>query len=178
MIKINLLPVRAAKKREFGRQQIVLFGLLLVLAAIGNWFWYNRVDSELTALDQRITQTRAEIAQLEKTIGEVKSIKDDKKALEDKLKILDTLKKGRTGPVKVMDELATIIPQKVWLVDYSETGGAVTMTGQAATYEDLSAFSKKLKASVHFTNITIKSARQRADGVVEWSITCSASYAA
>ena len=178
MIKINLLPVRAAKKREFGRQQIVLFGLLLVLAGLGNWFWFNRVNSELTAINQRIAQTRTEIAQLEKTIGEVKSIKEDKKALEDKLKILDTLKKGRTGPVKVMDELATIIPQRVWLTDYSETGGNVTMNGQAAAYEDLSAFSKKLKASTHFTNITIKTAKQRGDGIVEWTIICQASYSA
>ena len=178
MIKINLLPVKAAKKREFGRQQIILFALLLVLAGIGNWFWYNKVDSELTALNQRITQTRAEIAQLEKTIGEVKSIKEDKKALEDKLKILDTLKKGRTGPVKVMDELATIIPQRVWLRDYTEAGGNVTMNGEAAAYEDLSAFSKKLKASVHFTNIYIKTARQRPDGIVDWVITCTASYSA
>src|SRR3954462_14751518 len=123
MIRINLLPVRAAKKREFGRQQLLLFVLLLVLAAIGNFFWYGRVSNELASLDKQIVSTRAEIAQLEKTIGEVKSIKDDKKALEDKLKILDTLKKGRTGPVKVMDELATIIPQKVWLVDYLEKDG-------------------------------------------------------
>lgn len=178
MIKINLLPVRAAKKREFGRQQIVLFALVLVLAGIGNFFWYNKVDSELTQLDQQISRTKAEIAQLEKTIGEVKSIKEDKKALEDKLKILDTLKKGRTGPVKVMDELATIIPQRVWLDDYTEVGGAVTMVGQAQSYEDLSAFSKKLKASVHFTNITIKKASQRTDGTVDWSITCNASYSA
>jgi type IV pilus assembly protein PilN len=178
MIRINLLPVRAAKKREFGRQQIVLFGLILVLAAIGNYFWFNKVDSDLVALDQRIASTRAEIAQLEKTIGEVKSIKEDKKALEDKLKILDTLKKGRTGPVKVMDELATLIPAKVWMVDYAESGGGVSMTGQAASYEELSTFSKKLKASKHFTNITIKSARQRADGVVDWSITCNADYSA
>ena len=178
MIKINLLPVRAAKKREFGRQQIVLFGLVLVLAGIGNYFWYNRVDSELTQLDQQIARTRAEIAQLEKTIGEVKSIKEDKKALEDKLKILDTLKKGRTGPVKVMDELSNIIPARVWLDDYTEVGGAVTMTGQAQSYEDLSAFSKKLKASTHFTNITIKKASQRSDGTVDWSITCTASYSA
>ena len=178
MIKINLLPVRAAKKREFGRQQIVLFGLLLVLAAIGNWFWYGKVESELAALDQRIAQTRTEIAQLEKTIGEVKSIKDDKKALEDKLKILDTLKKGRTGPVKVLDELATIIPQKVWLNDYTEAGGAVTMNGSAASYEDLSTFSKKLKASKHFTNINIKTARQKQDGTVDWTVTCNADYQA
>jgi type IV pilus assembly protein PilN len=178
MIKINLLPVRAAKKREFGRQQLVLFALLLILAVFGNYYWYSKVQSDLAALDQRIAATRAEIAQLEKTIGEVKSIKEDKKALEDKLKILDTLKKGRTGPVKVMDELTTLIPQRVWLIDYTESGGNVTMTGQASTYEELSAFSKKLKASVHFTNVVIKTARQKPDGIVEWAITCNASYSA
>ena len=178
MIRINLLPVRAAKKREYGRQQIVLFVLLLIIAGIGNFFWYGRVESELSALDRQIASTKAEIAQLEKTIGEVKSIKDDKKALEDKLKILDTLKKGRTGPVKVMDELATIIPQKVWITDYAENNGGVTMTGAAMAYEDLSSFSKKLKASRHFTNITIKTARQRNDGTVEWTIVCNADYSA
>ena len=178
MIFINLLPVRAAKKREFGRQQLVLFVLLLVLAGIGNYFVYNRFESELRSLDKQIVDTRAEIAQLEKTIGEVKSIKEDKKALEDKLKILDTLKKGRTGPVKVLDELATIIPQKVWIVDFNEQSGAVSMNGAAASYEDLSNFSKKLKASTHFSNITIKTARQRADGTVDWVITCNTNYSA
>ncbi len=178
MIKINLLPVRAAKKREFGRQQVVLFGLILVLAVIGNYFVYGRFQSELKALDKQITTTRAEIAQLEKTIGEVKSIKDDKKALEDKLTILDTLKKGRTGPVKVLDELATLIPQKVWLIDFAEQNGTVNMVGQASSYEDLSTFSKKLKGSTHFTNITIRGAKQRQDGTVDWNITCNASYSA
>src|SRR5437879_10841360 len=147
MILINLLPVRAAKKREFGRQQLVLFVLLLVLAGIGNFFVYNRFESELLSLDKQIVTTRNEIAQLEKTIGEVKSITQDKKALEDKLKILDALKKGRTGPVKVMDELATIIPNKAWITDYSEQNGSVVMRGFAVTYEDLSAFAQRLKTS-------------------------------
>src|SRR6266850_1163845 len=177
MLHINLLPVRAAKKREFGKQQL-LFVLLLVLASIGNYFVYNRFESELRSLDKQIAATRAEIAQLEKTIGEVKSIKEDKKALEDKLKILDTLKKGRTGPVKVLDELASVVPQKVWIVEFSEQNGGVSITGQAVNYEDLSTFSKKLKASTHFTNITIKGARQRADGTVDWVITCNANYSA
>jgi len=178
MIQINLLPVKAAKKREFGRQQLVLFVLLLVLAGIGNYFVYNRFESELRSLDKQIDTTRKEIAQLEKTIGEVKSIKEDKKALEDKLKILDTLKKGRTGPVKVLDELASVVPQKVWILEFSEQNGGVSITGQAANYEDLSTFSKKLKGATHFTNITIKGARQRADGTVDWVITCNANYSA
>src|SRR3954466_15008359 len=141
MIRINLLPVRAAKKREFGRQQLLLFVLLLALAAIGNYFWYGGVSGELAKLDRDISSTRTEIAQLEKTIGEVKSIKEDKKALEDKLKILDTLKKGRTGPVKVLDELSSVMPEKVWLLDFVEQAGGVSMIGQASSYEDLSIFS-------------------------------------
>src|SRR5437879_13243712 len=158
MIRINLLPVRAAKKREFGRQQLILLGLILVGALVGNYLWWKAESDNEAALRSRIVSTKAEIAQLEKTIGEVKSITQDKKALEDKLKILDTLKKGSTGPVKVMDELATIIPQKVWILSYSEQGGGVQMNGEAASYEDLSAFSKKLKDSTHFSNSTIKSA--------------------
>jgi len=178
MIHINLLPVRAAKKREFGRQQLILFGLILVGALLGNYTWWKAENDGLNALDQRIASTRTEIAQLEKTIGEVKSIKEDKKALEDKLKILDTLKKGRTGPVKVLDELASVVPQKVWILEFSEQNGGVSITGQAANYEDLSTFSKKLKGATHFTNITIKGARQRADGTVDWVITCNANYSA
>jgi type IV pilus assembly protein PilN len=178
MIRINLLPVRGSKKREYGRQQLVLLGLIAVLALIGNFFWLQRTQSELAGVESQIASTKAQIAQLEKAIGEVKSINQEKKALEDKLQILDTLKKGRTGPVKVLDELATVIPAKVWILDYAETGGSVAMKGNAVTYEDLSSFSKKLKTSKHFRDVTIKRANQRPDGIVDWEITCVADYAA
>jgi len=179
MIHINLLPVRAAKKREFGRQQLILFGLILVGGLLGNYTWWKAEKDSLNALEQRIASTRSEIAQLEKTIGEVKSITQDKKALEDKLKILDALKKGRTGPVKVMDELATIVPNKVWISDYSEQNGSVVMRGFAVTYEDLSAFAQRLKTSKYFANVTIKKASQKSQsGTVEWEINCNANYSA
>jgi type IV pilus assembly protein PilN len=179
MIHINLLPVRAAKKREFGRQQLILFAVILAGAVIGNYVWWKAEDDSLTALNQRIASTRNEIAQLEKTIGEVKSITQDKKALEDKLKILDTLKKGRTGPVKVMDELATIIPNRAWIGEYNEQNGSVVMHGWAVTYEDLSAFAQKLKTSKYFTNVTIRKASQKSEGgAVDWEIACNANYSA
>ena len=50
--------------------------------------------------------------------------------------------------------------------------------GRAAAYEDLSVFSKKLKASTHFRDVVIRRASQRGDGIVDWSITCSAVYSA
>ncbi len=178
MIRINLLPVRASKKRESGRQQIVVGALVIVLASLCNYLWYTRVDADETALNARISSTRDDIAKLEKTIGEVKSINAEKKALEDKLKILDNLKKGRTGPVKVMDELSNLIPARVWLAEYAEAGGNVSMKGSAVNYEDLSVFSKKLKSSKHFSDVVIRHANQRGDGVVDWEISCHADYSA
>ena len=179
MIRINLLPVRAKQRREFGQQLLVLFGLVVVAALIGNYFWYRQVDDRLTQVNRQIDSTRAQITQLEKTIGEVKNITQEKKALEDKIKVLDTLKKGRTGPVKVMDELATILPTRVWLSEYTEQSGNVVMHGQAVTYEDLSAFAQRLKTSKYFANVTIKKASQKSQsGTVEWEINCNANYSA
>jgi type IV pilus assembly protein PilN len=179
MIHINLLPVRAAKKREFGRQQLILFALLIVIAGVGNWFWYRAVEDNLRQLNDQIARTRTEIAQLEKTIGEVKSITQDKKALEDKLKVLDSLKKARTGPVKVLDEVSTVIPVRVWLLSWEEQNGLVTIRGQAVTYEDLSSFAQKLKTSKYFHDVAIKKASQKSEGsTVDWEITCGANYSA
>jgi type IV pilus assembly protein PilN len=179
MIRINLLPVRAKKKREFGQQLLVLFALVLLGALIGNYLWYRQVDDRLTQVDRQIDTTRAQITQLEKTIGEVKNITQEKKALEDKLKILDTLKKGRTGPVKVLDEISTIIPAKVWINEYGEQAGVASLKGSAVAYDDLSIFAQKLKSSKFFSEVSIKKASQKTDsGTVDWEITCRVNYSA
>jgi Tfp pilus assembly protein PilN len=79
----------------------------------------------------------------------------------------------------VMDELATIIPNRAWLTEYAEQNGSVVMRGNAVTYEDLSAFAQKLKTSKYFGNVTIKKASQKnQSGSVEWEIDCTANYSA
>jgi len=179
MIHINLLPVRAKKKREFGQQLIVLFAVVVVGALVGNYLWYRSVDDALAQVDRQIDATRAQITQLEKTIGEVKTITQDKKALEDKLKVLDALKKGRTGPVKVLDELAGVIPQRVWIGDFDEKAGQASIKGFAVAYEDLSAFVQKMKGSKFFSDVSIKKASQKTDtGSVDCEINCRVNYSA
>jgi type IV pilus assembly protein PilN len=176
MITINLLPVRAAKKAERGRQLIVLAVLVLALAGIANYLWYSKVTTELDQVNSLIRRTRDQIAELDKIIGQLNSVKMAMKALKEKLDVLETLKKGRSGPVKVMDELAMLIPAKVWIAEYAEANGDLTLKGQAVAYEDLSAFSKKLKGSKHFRDIVIKRAMQGASGTVDWEIGCKADY--
>jgi type IV pilus assembly protein PilN len=148
MIRINLLPVRAVKKREMGRQVLVLFALVLIGAAVGNYFWYADRDAELTRHRQGIDQTRTKIAELEKVIGEVKNINARKAEVEKKLAVLDSLRKGRNGPVRMLDALASATPKKVWLKTFSESNNAVSIDGSAVSHDEVAEFMRGLNGVV------------------------------
>src|SRR5512145_3299869 len=138
MIRINLLPVRVSRKKAAGKQQLILFALLIAAGFLGNYLWAQSRASDLKARQAKIAKTREEIAQLDRIIGEVKNIKEQQAALREKLDILGQLKASRTGPVRVMDALATLTPKRLWISKFEEKGGAATITGQAATIDDVS----------------------------------------
>src|SRR5687767_839159 len=107
MIRINLLPVRQERKKETIQQQLLAFaGVLLftLFACVGWWKWKsNEADERAALLDAK----KQELAQLDKIIGEVNEFTTKKKELEDKLAVIQQLKKGKTGPVRALDDLAT-----------------------------------------------------------------------
>lgn len=116
MIKINLLPVRAARKRENLRQQLSIFGGVIALTVAVLIFWHHSVANTITEKNREIGDIREEIAQLEREIGDVDKYKGLETELTTKLEIIDNLIKNKTGPVRVMDRLSRVIPRKVWLL--------------------------------------------------------------
>lgn len=148
MIHINLLPVRQEKKREVGRQFLVVVGGALFITLLGNWLWYDSYASEEKKNAQRMAATQARIAELEKVIGEVDKINARKKDVQAKLAILADLRKQRTGPVRMLDALSTAIPKKVWLTTFEEKSSAVKMTGHAVSHEDVAEFMRGLQSIV------------------------------
>ena len=148
MIRINLLPVRAVKKREMGRQILALYAAVLIAAVVGNYFWYADRDGELQKANQGIAQTRAKIAELEKVIGEVTNINARKKEVEQKLAVLDTLRKGRNGPVRMLDALSSAMPKKVWLKDFVEASNSVTINGSAVSHDEVAELMRGLGGMV------------------------------
>ena len=148
MIRINLLPVRAVKKREMGRQILALYAAVLLAAVVGNYFWYSDRDGDLTRANQGIAQTRAKIAELEKVIGEVKNINARKAEVEKKLAVLDTLRKGRNGPVRMLDALSSAMPKKVWLKDFVEASNSVTINGSAVSHDEVAELMRGLGGMV------------------------------
>ena len=75
MVRINLLPVRVSKKKEAGRQQLVLFAVVLVAGLLANYFWAASRAGDLKTREAKLARTREDIAQLERIIGEVKNIR-------------------------------------------------------------------------------------------------------
>jgi type IV pilus assembly protein PilN len=182
MIRINLLPVRVSRKKTAGKQQLVLFALVIVAGLLGNYLWAQSRASELKSRQQKVAKTREEIAQLDRIIGEVKNIKEQQAALREKLDILAQLKAGRTGPVRVMDALATLTPKRLWIQKFEEKGGNVTITGQAATIDDVSEFMTALKGDPHFGAVELsRTAAIQGQGrmaeLVDYTLAATLNYA-
>lgn len=183
MLRINLLPVRVSKRKEAGKQQLFLYALVVILGVIVNSAWSHSRASDLNARQAKLKRTKDDIAQLDRIIGEVKNIKAEQNALKDKLDVLDKLKTGRSGPVRMLDELASITPKKLWLRKMDEKAGSIAFDGTAVSIDDVSAFMAALKTSRYFTAVELKktttAARSGDDRfkLVDFTITATTKYA-
>jgi type IV pilus assembly protein PilN len=148
MIRINLLPVRAVKKREMGRQLLVLFAVVLLGAGVLNYLWYSSRQEVADRNQALITRTTAKIAELEKVIGEVKDINERKAEVEKKLAVLDELRRGRSGPVRLLDALSVATPKMVWIKDFAESKNNVAISGSAASHDEVAGFMRSLSTVV------------------------------
>ena len=179
MIRINLLPVRVSKKKVAGRQQILLLALVIILAIVANWVWASSRAGDLASRESKLRRTKEEITQLDRIIGEVKDIKAQQAALKEKLDTLEKLKAGRSGPVKLLDKLAQVIPPRMELRKMDEKNGTIVFDGSGATIDDVSAFMTALKGTPHFSQVELKKTTAATRGgmrIVDFLVTAHANY--
>lgn len=179
MVRINLLPVRVSKKKEAGKQQLVLFALVLVAGTIANGSYHQHRAGALAAVERDLKKTKDDIAALDKVIQDVDKIKAEQAMLEKKMATLDALRKGRTGPVRMLSELAENMPRRLWLKKMEEKGGKVVFTGSAGSIEDVSEFIRKLQESKYFAQVELKKiveGKQREARVVDFEISSVGKY--
>jgi type IV pilus assembly protein PilN len=148
MIRINLLPIKAARKREYVKQQLILGAVLLVGVIVGLFMWYQGMEGQIADKKADITEAKKKIEQYKKTIGEVEKFKGREQMLKKRLEIIGDLIKGKTGPVKVLDHLSQIIPKEVWLTGWSEKAGRVIISGEALSNKHIAMFISAIKKPV------------------------------
>jgi type IV pilus assembly protein PilN len=151
MIEINLLPHREARRAADLRQTVALLVLGLVIEGGVIWYMQNGVQESLAAAEASVRQLQSDIEQYAPQEAQVQSFKQVRGDLEDKLGVIDGLDKGRTGPVRLLDELSSYTPDRLWLTKLETRGVAITVEGESL---------RGLNESAYFTNVDLdKTAR-------------------
>lgn len=160
MIHINLLPVKAAQKKEKLKGQLFVALAAVVVTVVLCALAYWRMSSWIDDAKNDINRKKQEIARLDKVIEEVKQFEKRQADLRAKLDVLDQLDKSRTGPVLLLDELYRALPAQLWLTSVKESGGRVTITGVGMNEETVALFMSNLEASSQFANVVLKEVAQ------------------
>jgi type IV pilus assembly protein PilN len=160
MIRINLLPVKTSKKRETALRQLFGAGIGLVLVLGGIAYAHMSISSQVETAAQKNQELQEEIDRLKQVIGQVEEFEKKKQALQQKLDIIKTLKSKKTGPVHMLDEIATNIPDKCWITSIQEANRKVTLTGTAVNNEVVADFISKLDLSMYFDDVYLVSTKQ------------------
>ena len=178
MIKINLLPVEDTRGQQAAFLQIALMGILILLSLLLTYMVYNHYENNISTLEVRLQQTQAELKRLDKIIGQVSEYETRLKELRQKLDVIENLKKGKSGPVRLMDDLTTRIPTKVWVSEYKESNKQLSLKGLASTDEDVALFLGDLERSPYFENVKLDSTTVDSDGKYKsFNLTCTVKYA-
>jgi len=155
MIKINLLPVRAAQKKESARQQISILLLAITAVLVIAFGIYSVTLAKISTAQEEIVKSEQEIKRLKEKIGEIDNIKKFQAEVKKKLDILNQLRRDKTGPATRLAKLSDAVPDKLWLTKYAETGGNVSLAGVAFNEDLIAAFMRNLQASNAFTNVEL-----------------------
>ncbi|MBN1907722.1 MAG: PilN domain-containing protein [Deltaproteobacteria bacterium] len=152
MIRINLLPFRAARKRENVKRHITIY-FAAVCAALAliviSFFW---LSTKLSGLKDDENRLKQELASYQKELQEIKDLESKIKEINSKLSIIKDLEKGKTGPVHLLSDISNAVPKdKLWLTSLKEAKGTLLLSGTAMDNETVSLFMKNLKNTEQVT---------------------------
>lgn len=160
MIKINLLSIRAAKKKETTRQQISILVITIVGTLAVCALLYSMLISKIFNAKDEIAKSEQEIQQLKTKIGQIDNIKKLEADVKKKLDILNRLRKEKKGPVSRLAMLSDAVPDKLWLTKYTEAAGTITISGAAFSEDTIAVFMRNLQAIRDFTNVELQVSEQ------------------
>lgn len=155
MIRINLLSVRQIKA-DIGRlRELVIAGISLGLAVALMIIVQVYQTIRIYALEKEQESLSQEIERLNAQSKLVQDLEQKVKALKDKLNVIDDLSKKKVGPVRVMESLSLAIPQRLWLTEFRESGGSLTLNGMALDNQSIADFHRALAASPYFRDVDL-----------------------
>lgn len=193
MIRINLLPVKAAQRRASGLRQMLVGSVVALLALTGVVALHAVAMTQLAAQKAQIALLQESIKKLKAQVGDYEQIKQQRESLLRQKDAIQKLQAARSGPASLMRELSDILtrgkgpsidrekydkrlladpnagfnpnwePRRAWLIGYAEKDRVATIKGGAKSDEDVAEFLKRMKLSEFFTEVFWKQTQPQVD---------------
>ncbi len=179
MIRVNLLPIRKARRRSQGIRQLALFAGVVAIEIIIFGAIYLYFADELSQVESEVEDIRAEVSELEEQTAGIDDLQAEAQELGAQLEVLANLEARRIGPVQMLDELQAMVssprneddrrqqmlsdwnvdwnPHRLWLENFQETEeSGFTLEGFAANADDVAEFLQRMTSARYFNNVDLR----------------------
>ena len=162
MIKVNLFPFRAARIKENIRRQVTIYVLSVIFLILASSYFYLDLNNKVNTLREEQDVKQKELDSFKDTNKKIAALKKTIAAVEVKLKTIKRLEKGKTGPVKLLDDIAMSVPEdKLWLTTLKEQKGTLVLNGTAMDNETVADFMDRLQNTQSINSVQLVRTRQK-----------------
>jgi type IV pilus assembly protein PilN len=175
MIRINLLPTTEVQRAADQRQQVATVGFILAVGVLVFATLHSIQAARFATTQHRLTQVTDELQSMAGPFADVLRIQAHQKDLEAKLKVISQLEARSGGPVRMMADLSSSMPEKLWLTEFTEAGGTAKITGFSVDEQTIADFLRRLGQSSYFKSVDLDETTQvTQDGVKQKKFTLKA----
>lgn len=147
MIRINLLPHRAEKRRARQIQFIAFSVISLLIGAIIVGFVHVAIMTQISYQERRNEYLNKEIAVLDKQIDEIKKLREQTQSLLARKTVVENLQSTRSDVVHLLDQMLRILPDGVYLKSLKQTGAQISIVGYAQSNARVSTLMRAIEDS-------------------------------
>ena len=147
MIRINLLPHRAEKRRARQVQFVALCVISVVLGALLVGFVHAAISSQISYQERRNEYLKQETEVLDKQIAEIKKLREQTQSLLARKDAVEKLQSDRSDVVHLLDQMLRILPDGVYLKTLKQTGNKINVVGYAQSNARISTLMRAIEDS-------------------------------
>ena len=147
MIRINLLPHRAEKRRARQVQFAALGVISVALGALLVGFVHVAITTQISYQERRNGYLKQEIAVLDKQIDEIRKLREQTRSLLVRKDAVEKLQSDRSDVVHLLDQMLRILPDGVYLKTLKQTGNKINLAGYAQSNARISTLMRAVEDS-------------------------------
>ncbi len=147
MIRVNLLPHRAEKRRARQVQFAALAVISVALGALLVGFVHVTITTQISYQERRNGYLQQEIAVLNKQIDEIKKLREQTQSLLVRKDAVEKLQSDRSDVVHLLDQMLRILPEGVYLKTFKQAGNKISLTGYAQSNARISTLMRAVEDS-------------------------------